>query len=99
MRLEWSQASLRELDAIRIYIAERNPTTAERIKNRIVSATELLARRPFIGRIGRIDGTREFVFTDVPYIAVYDIDETREQLTILHVFHTAQLYPPKPPES
>jgi toxin ParE1/3/4 len=95
MRLEWSQAALQELNAIRIYIAERNPKAAEHIKDRIVSATYLLARRPFIGRIGRIDGTREFVFTDIPYIAVYDLDEVRGELTILHVFHTAQLYPPK----
>ena|ERR1700733_9573785 len=95
MRLEWSQAALQELNAIRIYIAERNPKAAERIKDRIVSATYLLARRPFIGRIGRIDGTREFVFADIPYIAVYDLDEVRDQLTILHVFHTAQLYPTK----
>jgi plasmid stabilization system protein ParE len=45
MRLEWSRAALFELDEIRTYIAERNHTAAERVKDRIVAAAELPAGR------------------------------------------------------
>ncbi len=95
MRLEWSRAALFELDEIRTYIAERNRTAAERVKDRIFAASELLARRPYIGRTGRGPGLREFVFADIPYIAFYDVNEDIGQVTILHIFHTSRLYPPK----
>ena len=94
MRLEWSQAALGQLNVIRRYIAGRNPAAAAKVQSRIVDASALLAQRPFIGRLGRVSGTREFVFTDIPYIAVYEVDETRRQVTILRVFHTARQYPP-----
>jgi toxin ParE1/3/4 len=95
MRLEWSRAAIFELDEIRTYIAERNRMAAERVKDRIINATELLASRPYIGRVGRSAGSREFVFSDIPYIAIYDVNEDIAQVTILHIFHTSRLYPPK----
>jgi toxin ParE1/3/4 len=94
VRLEWSLAALFELDEVRHYIAARDPAAAERVKDRIVLAMELVGRRPYIGRAGRLPDTREFIFADIPYIGVYDIDEERDQETVLHVIHTARDYPP-----
>ncbi len=82
-----------ELDAIRRYIATDNPAAAAKVQNRIVAAIELLSHQPLIGRMGRVPGTREFVFGDIPYIAVYDVDERGQQVTILHIIHTARRYP------
>ena len=39
-------------------------------------------------RVGRVSGTREFVITDTPYIAAYQIVE--DTLVILRVLHGAQ---------
>jgi len=95
MRLEWSQQALAEIHEIWRYIAEHNPAAAERVRDRIVTALERLARRPLIGRIGRIPDTREFVFTDIPYVGIYDVDVKAQQITIMRVVHTARLYPPE----
>ena len=93
MRLEWSLAAITELDAIRRYIADYNPAAAERVKDRIVTAMELISHKPYIGRKGRLPDTREFIFTDIPYFGVYDIDEQRGQVTVLHIIHMSRDYP------
>ena len=44
-----------------------------------------------MGRVGRVPDTREFVITDTPYIAAYQIVE--DTLVILRVLHGAQRWP------
>ncbi len=94
MRLVWDDQALRDLVEIRRYIAERNPQAAERVAQRLRAALAYLPDRPRMGRTGRVPGTREFVFTDLPYIGVYRIDEGRDTLEILRIVHTARFYPP-----
>jgi toxin ParE1/3/4 len=98
MRLAWSQQSLAEIETIWRYIEERNPAAANRVRDRIVTALQRLESRPFVGRIGRIANTREFVFTDIPYVSVYEVDEALNQVTIMRVLHTSRFYPPKTEE-
>jgi addiction module RelE/StbE family toxin len=98
MRIEWSQQSLDEIEAIGRYVEENNPAAADRIKRRIVAALGRLESRPLIGRMGRIANTREFVFTDIPYIGIYEVDESRGSVTIIRVVHTSRFYPPKSDE-
>ena len=43
---------------------------------------------PYMGRPGRIEGTREILFPPMPYIAVYRVHE--QSIEIWRVFHTAQ---------
>jgi toxin ParE1/3/4 len=98
MRLEWSQQAVADMSAIWKYIAERNPAAAEKVRTRIVKALDLVARHPYMGRIGQVPDTREFVFTDIPYIGVYNIDMEMQQITVINVVHTARLYPPQTSE-
>ncbi len=44
-----------------------------------------------MGRLGRIDGTRELVISGTPYIAAYRI--VGETVRILRILHGAQLWP------
>ncbi|MGO4842271.1 type II toxin-antitoxin system RelE/ParE family toxin, partial [Rhizobiaceae sp. 2RAB30] len=55
------------------YIAKNDPDAAARVVSRIVSAVDNLADHPAMGRVGRIKGTREFVFADIPYIVAYRV--------------------------
>jgi len=48
-----------------------------------------------MGRAGRVPETREFFFGDLPYIAVYRIQEEEATIEILNIIHSAQLYPRK----
>ena len=44
-----------------------------------------------LGRSGQVEGTREMVFTSLPYIAVYRVKENAVE--ILRVYHAAQDWP------
>lgn len=43
---------------------------------------------PYLGRPGRVEGTREILFQPLPYIAVYRVHE--QSIEIWRIFHTAQ---------
>lgn len=93
MRIVRTRRYLTELAAIGAYIAERNPSAAHRIINRIDgSAVRLLSRNPFIGRVGDIPGTRELVVSATPYVVAYRV--ASEQVELLFVQHGAQEWPP-----
>jgi plasmid stabilization system protein ParE len=44
----------------------------------------MLADFPATGRVGRINGTREVVLADIPYIIPYRIGQDIEILTVMH---------------
>jgi toxin ParE1/3/4 len=47
-----------------------------------------LADFPHLGRVGRRQGTRELVFTPLPYIVVYRVK--KDAVQILRIWHGAQ---------
>lgn len=83
-RIRWTLRALRRLDEIGAYIEKDDATAAARVVARIVSAADMLAELPAVGRIGRIRGTRELVFADIPYIVPYRVGQDIEILTVLH---------------
>jgi toxin ParE1/3/4 len=91
-RIDWSPQSLRDLEAIRAYIAQDSPRYADLMVERIVSAVERLAVFPESGRIvpERNDSTiREVIVR--PYRVVYRV---RPQLVeIVTVFRGSRLLP------
>jgi toxin ParE1/3/4 len=86
--IRWTVRAVRRLDMVGAHIARDDPQAAARIVARLVSAVELLADQPAIGRVGRIEGTRELVFADIPYVVAYRVGPTAVE--ILTVMHTAQ---------
>ncbi len=71
MRVEYTGPALDDLLAITDYIARDNPTAANRTKDCIFAATDLLADQPGIGRPGRVGRTRELIVR--PYIVAYHV--------------------------
>jgi addiction module RelE/StbE family toxin len=90
-RIRWTRRALGRLDQIGASIASESPAGAARIVARIASAVEPLARHPALGRPGRIEGTRELVLADAPYIIAYRV--TAETVDVLTVLHAAQRWP------
>jgi toxin ParE1/3/4 len=79
-----------DLERIFTRIAEDNRTAAtgviHRLRDRIVRlGTPGLAH---MGRAGLVEGTRELV--DPPYVIVYKVDDDREVVEIVAIFHAAQ---------
>jgi len=91
MRVVWTAPALSNLEEIQDYIAEHSPAAAYRVALTIYSRTEAgLSANPMLGRRGRARDTREFVFADLPYIAVYRVTDHVE---ILALVHTAREWP------
>lgn len=89
MQVEWSRGAQRNLDAIEAYIAQDNPRAAAKTVLKIVKRTfSQLSGQPSSGKHGRIDGTRELIFSEFPYIVIYTV--RNETIYILAVFHTSR---------
>ena len=67
-----------------------NPDAATRLLDRIESYAERLPEYSFVGRPGRVPGTREGV-VHPNYVVVYRIEA--EVVRILNVIHARRRYP------
>jgi plasmid stabilization system protein ParE len=71
-------------------IAETSPGTARRVAKTLVEGVASLRIFPNRGRPGRVDGTEEFVFAPLPFVAVYEV---HEEVYVLRILHAAQRWP------
>ena len=85
MKVVWSRRAIRNLVAIRAYIARDSEQNAALVATRILRAVDFLHIHLAIGRPGRLLGTRELVVPDTPYIIPYRV--RRERLELMAVFH------------
>jgi toxin ParE1/3/4 len=88
MRLRWTAPAAQDLYSITRYIRGDNPTAAREVAKTIYDGCESLISSPHRGRKGKQPGTRELVFSPLPYIAVYRV--TEDTVEILHIWHGAQ---------
>lgn len=91
MQIVWRPAAITDLEAARHYIMRDNPAAADRVRAAIVAAIEQLLDSPNLGKPGRVEGTRERVIPQTPYIAAYVV--TGDQVIILSLLHSARLWP------
>lgn len=91
MTIDWTRNAKAQLLRLDDYIFERSPKGAERVVDDIYDAVNLLQNLPFLGRDGRVKGTREIVISKTPYVVAYRIQ--RETIQILAVIHGAQRWP------
>lgn len=93
MHIKWLKKVLRNIEQIHEYIARDNPVAAVRITLKIQQAVSQLADTSYIGRLGRVEGTRELVILQTPYIVIYRIKG--ETVQIIRVLHSSRKYPTK----
>jgi toxin ParE1/3/4 len=92
MKIHWSPQSLHDLAALHSFIARDNPEAARDVVRRIVALIEeKLPAYPYLGRPGRVDGTRELIVPGTPYIVPYRIKA--ERVEIARVYHAARRWP------
>jgi hypothetical protein len=90
LTLEWSTAALEDADNIIDFIFEDNPAAAFEMDLLIHDSVNHLRSLPYIGRKGRIAGTREYVIHP-NYLIVYEIHAN--YLKIMSVLHVRKEYP------
>jgi toxin ParE1/3/4 len=93
VKVIWTRPAVRDLDAIseyisEYYISEYNVGAALRIVRVIRQQVCELTRSPYIGRPGRVEGTRELVVSSTSYIVPY-----RVHVEVLSVLHGARKWP------
>jgi len=88
MRIRWTLQAVADLEHIKDYLEEHNPQFAQSTVLELYETILSLKASPHRGRLGRVVGTRELVFTRLPYIVAYRIKE--QIVEVLHIFHGAQ---------
>jgi toxin ParE1/3/4 len=91
MRVKWLRRALRNIDQVGQYIADDDPAATERTVRHIRRSVERLAEHPYLGRPGRIVGTRELIVPGTPYIVPYRV--RGRTVEVLRVLHGAQRWP------
>ena len=91
MRIRWSEEAARDLERIYERIHHENPRAARQVVRTLYDGCAALKRFPTRGRLGREPGTRELVFTPLPYVVVYRVNG--EAVEISRVWHGAQDWP------
>jgi toxin ParE1/3/4 len=90
VKLVFEDRALADLEGVYDWIAKDNPSAAKAVVERMFASIEHLAAHPYMGHAGRDEGTREWVVPRLPYIVVYEVDETAQAIVVVAVVHGAQ---------
>lgn len=85
MRIIWSSEALHDVDVATCYGATQWPRKALELADVLIDAVSLLETFPRMGREGHLEGTRELVLHDYPFIIVYAVGT--DVVTVLHIVH------------
>ena len=91
MKLRYTRRALADIGEIHEYIAAENPAAARRVADELERVIGQLEKFPELGRIGRIEDTRELVVARYPYVVAYR--EHNDEVHILSVIHSARAWP------
>lgn len=93
MKIVWTENAEKRLAEIEAYIKQDSERAARKTVLRLIKKTnDQLTTYPGSGKPGRIYGTRELFFSDIPYLVVYTADT--EKVTVITVSHVSQKYHP-----
>ena len=87
--VRWSEPAIHDLFEVLDYVEQRNPHAARALEADIRESANRLSTWPYMGRAGRVSGTREHLIRPT-YLLVYSVDEAVE---ILRMLHTRLEYP------
>lgn len=91
MKLKWTPEAIADRESIYDYIEADNPAAALALDELFSEKAERLTDHPKIGRLGRMQNTRELVAHE-NYVLIYDI--VGDTVRILRALHAAKQWPP-----
>ena len=92
MRLRYTEQAQGHISSIFDYIAKDDPQAAARVVARVRASAQAVSVFPYMGHVGHVPGTLEFVVARLPYIIAYRVEiGDQDQVAILGVLHTRPL--------
>jgi toxin ParE1/3/4 len=91
LRIRWTEIAADDLQSLHQYLMERSPVQAYAMVERILGSIDVLEQYPNLGRVGRVEGTRELVIAGTPFVVFYRVH--RDQVLILSILHGARKWP------
>jgi toxin ParE1/3/4 len=90
MRVIVREAAYHDLERIHAWIAKDQPRAADTVIERILQGAGRLELFPYMGHVGSVPGTYEWVVPGSPYILVYEVHAADGLVAVTAVFHGAQ---------
>lgn len=90
-RVRWTDRAMNRLEFISNFKSRQDPAAARAMITRVRYAALVLAEQPEMGRQGRVTGTRELFFSDLPLSLAYRVTEWG--IDILTVVPTERRWP------
>ena len=88
MHIRWTPPAAADMQRISDYLKQHHPQYRQPTMRKLYEKIRALKDAPYIGRPGRIEGTRELLFPPMPYVAVYCV--RAESIEIWRIFHTSR---------
>ena len=88
MHIRWTPAAASDLEQISDYLKDHHPRYRQPTMRKLYGMIGALKKWPHSGRMGRETGTRELLFSPLPYVCVYRV--TAQDVEILRIYHTSQ---------
>jgi toxin ParE1/3/4 len=92
VRTVWAPRAQRRLQEIVSFLAAEQQAAAERVLEQLLEAARTLEEHPYLGRRGRLRGTRELSVARTPYLLIYRV--RGEVLEVLTIFDGRRRWPP-----
>jgi toxin ParE1/3/4 len=91
LTIRWAPLALSDLQGVWEYIALDNEAAADKTVSHIQAMVDGLETHPYLGRIGRVSGTRELVILGTPFVVAYAL--LGDEIEIIAVLHGARQWP------
>ena len=88
MRIRWTPPAAADMQSISDYLKEHHPQYRQPTMRKLYEGIRALKDAAYRGRLGLVEGTRELLFTPMPYVAVDSIREGA--IEIWRIYHTSQ---------
>ena len=90
MKLRFTRRAVENLSEIAVYLHDRNPQAALRVRAAIDQSMKLLTAFPLAGRLQTTEGVRKLVTRRYFYLVYYTLNEASDEVVILNVKHPAR---------
>lgn len=91
MKLRYTRKALGHLLEIHAYTEQVWPGTSHEVGKTIEQAISRLLQHPELGQVGGVEGTRELVVPNLPFIVAYRVSGSH--VDVLAILHAARRWP------